>query len=98
VIASKVFDFDKYLDSLKSENRRFMEEMSKTQMFTNFIEKSYGALNKYNELLYFVKGAKRIQNGEKSMLENDIKMLYAKLIDNYKNVITYIKYSQFLIT
>jgi hypothetical protein len=88
VTASKVFDFDKYLESLKPEYKRFMEEVSKTQMFFNFIEKSYAALKQHNELLYFVKGAKRIQNGSGNLLEKDLGMLYAKLIDNYKHVIT----------
>lgn len=86
--ASNIFDFDGYLDSLRPANRCFMEEMAKTQMFANFIEKSHMALTKHNELLYFVKAAKRLQSGDKKMLEKDLKAIYIKLIDNYKHVTT----------
>ena len=88
LIANNIFQFEKYIKSLKPANKGFMADMIKTQMFFTFIDKSYSALNNYNELFYFMKGSKLLQNGDIVKLENNLKIIYKNLMENYKNVNT----------
>ncbi len=44
VIAQSVFDFDGYVNQSREPNRPFMQEFSKTQSFTNFVETAYSEL------------------------------------------------------
>ncbi len=57
VSRSSVFQFPEYLNSLNEENLPFMREFSKTQMFTNFVERAYRARTQRNEASFFVQCA-----------------------------------------
>lgn len=85
--AKRIFSIDLYLDSLKETKRGFMEEMIKTQMAATFIEKSYSALTSHNELSYFVKGVRTLQNGTNAKLEEDLANIYSVCMHNFKHVL-----------
>jgi hypothetical protein len=83
--ADSMFNFEGYLLSLKESNKSFITELVKTQLFAEFIEKSFVALKGNNEVSYFVSGVKKKQKGE-DVLADSLNKIYLRLIRNYENV------------
>ena len=75
-----------YINSLNESSKPFIKEMSRSQQFASFIEKSYMALKSKNEVSYFVKGTIKLYKEGKEKLSNDLKGILFKLLHNYKNV------------
>jgi len=84
--ASNVFDFNAYLESLPEKNKPFMKDLSKTQQFILFIERSYFGLRNNNELSFFIHGIRKTRDDGIEKLNDDLKNIYNRLLFNYKNV------------
>jgi len=80
-----MFNFDLYLQSLKESNKKFMTELARTQLFAEFIEKSFVALKNNNELSYFVSGIKKKEKSEDALTDS-LNKIYHRLMSNYENV------------
>lgn len=90
--AMSIFDFKKYLSFFdKSTDLHFMKEFTKTQLFTSFIEKAYSSNNESNELAYFLKSKKLIEDKSGNKLSLQLKQLTEELRTKYKKVKNRIK-------
>lgn len=88
--ARNIFRMEEYLNSFKDIRSGFITALSETQHFYYFIEKSYLALTKPNELTYFLKGTKILKENGKGPLTVHLEKIYNKLMYNYQHVKPYI--------
>jgi len=86
LIANDLFDFEKYLGFFDETRKQFMFELSKTQGFSNFIEKSFHAKEEKNEIQFFAEGIKLCAEKGDKALALRVKKITEQLIEKNKNV------------